>query len=189
MGTTERSTNIATPWKAFALVLTIATIATTAIYLATRPTSAQSQSPPPSGAPSSPRLLTEAEVVAVVRDLQGLIYEAYEDRRPDSVSLAALPGSPYAVDIVGEIRSLIRNDLTIEVREEIRSVEAADVTEERVTARGVLLSDAIVRDAKGREVSKERSPELQEVEWLLTLTSAGWRIEEVSILSVEKIKR
>lgn len=182
MGTTERTTSITTPWKAFALVLAIATIATTTIYLTTRP-NASGSAPERRPLPTE-QLETPQEGLIEVREV---LNEAYAFADAQLATSVLVPDSPASRRVVKGIRRLKVRNLSFQRDITSLQVEVVQVSAERATLREELISDGLIVDADGNVVGTERRPERQVVLWELRWVDQNWLLFDSTITAAEQV--
>jgi hypothetical protein len=183
VGTTERATSIITPWKAFALVLTLATIATTTIYLTTRPTASPSSAPEKNRLPID-HLVTPEKGLSEVR---GVLDDAYASADVQLAMTVLVPNSPALRRVSKGIRRLEVRGLSFQRDITSLDVEVVQETSGSATLREELISDGKIVDADGNEVGATRRPERQVVVWELRWVDQGWLLFDSTITAAEPI--
>jgi hypothetical protein len=184
VGTTERAKSITTPWKAFALVLTLATIATTTIYLTTRPTASQSESPNP--APNSARERT-AVLLEEVAALTNLRFAAYESKDLEALDSFLTAESPLRPIVSQEISNLIDRGVDVDIDFEVLDISLISVSTDKATVRQEIEQSVVARNQDGEKVDRRAGSSVRTIRWTLRWTNAGWRFHNSRLLSDRRV--
>lgn len=180
MGTTERSTNIATPWKAFALVLTVAAIATTTIYFLTSPGSEVASSNDPAG---QSELRTASAEEAFLR-LDQLRERAYENRDTSLIDDFLAINSPLRERARKEIERLRQDDVLVEIDSTQKSLEVVLAGRRRATIEQVVTQRVRFVSEEGEDVTDESTTSTRTIRWDLVYQGSDWRIFDSELVDV-----
>ena len=179
----EESAKAMNPTKVF-LILAGALAAVTAAFLLTRPDTPTPASPETTRPDFS---LTEAEAIDRVKDLEELNVLLYVERDP------SLIGNVYSTDsrLLGRVRreisQLVKQEVTVDVAHEIRSVDVLKNTPSEIVAVETVLSNARFFDESGSDVTRSGRPEVQEIRVTLHLESDEWLIFDSLITSARPV--
>jgi hypothetical protein len=182
---TSPKTFALTPLKAFALVLALAAIAATTIYL-TRPTPTSTDASGNTPSVAADESVSREAIATTAKSLQTLVFRAYEERDVGLLRQAAEPESDFFEVASQEIAQLLRRDLQIDYRFEFLSFETTDVEGESALVVARVISGGETTDNAGRRVGKPLPRRLQTVEYTLSQTEAGWRIRRALVTSSER---
>ncbi|MGH2753923.1 MAG: hypothetical protein ACRDLB_05760 [Actinomycetota bacterium] len=170
------------PVKGFAIVATLAIAGGAFLVLSqaeSQPPTAEAANAKPAEAP------TEQEAVAIFSELERLLNEVYLSNDLSALDEVAVPGGPAANRIESDFRKL--RDANATFRRDFRTKSlVVEITEDnRIKLTQVAVSDGRIIHESGRDITGDRKPQLQTIEWILVRNHELWRIYDSIVTKVE----
>lgn len=128
----------------------------------------------------------QAEVLKAFRNLQLAADRIYRNPSEALLESVYVPDGPTWRRVNQDLRTLQESDVRFIRRNTTKQLELLSLTSSEAVLRHTLVSDGVLLDSKGKDVSRRRSPEHQVIKWVLRTQRGEWRIYKGTIVRADQ---